>query len=219
MPPPSRASSPPATIASRLLSVDPPIVLLTVAGRLTLPAIQNASDFRDVVRSLGGRPYRVLCDFTQMITMPEDVCNVFMRGQEFAVERGMERDAFACTSSVLRLQFVRIARESGRFDRLGPIQFFDTLEQARAYLEMPASRTFEVASSRRTFERGPVSRRTPLPEAEAAPPSRRLILPELGAGPVSRRAPAPVDLGEGASRRPPPFSLRAAAPSRPHNKG
>jgi hypothetical protein len=60
--------------------------------------------------------------------MPADVCAVFIKGQEFAVARGMERDAFVCSSSVLRLQFVRIARESGRIASLGTVQFFDSPE-------------------------------------------------------------------------------------------
>jgi hypothetical protein len=66
--------------------------------------------------------------------MPADVCAVFVRGQEFAVARGMERDAFVCSSSVLRLQLVRIARESGRIGSLGPLLFFDSVDAGRAYL-------------------------------------------------------------------------------------
>jgi hypothetical protein len=67
--------------------------------------------------------------------MPADVCAVFVKGQEFAVARGMERDAFVCTSSVLRLQFARLARESGRAASLGPLRFFDTLVEGAAYLQ------------------------------------------------------------------------------------
>lgn len=208
-------------------------MLVTASGRLTLPVIQSARDFGNVVRGLGGKPYRVLCDFTQTITMPEDVCVVFMRGQEFAVERGMERDAFVCSSSVLRLQFVRIARESGRFERLGPLHFFDTIEQGRAYLEAPASETHEVTSRRMAEHAQSVaSRRGPLPDVAQGPASRRAPAFDAGEAAVSRRAPA-FDTGEVAisrapafdvggrapSRHPPPFSLRAAAPSRPRNRG
>jgi len=235
LPPPSRlASGAPAAITSELCSVEPPIVLVTAAGRLTLPVIQSSRDFGNVVRALGGKPYRVLCDFTQTITMPEDVCAVFMRGQEFAVERGMERDAFVCTSSVLRLQFVRIARESGRFERLGPLHFFDTIEQGRAHLEAPASEIHEV-TSRRLAEHahaaasrrglvpeaasGPMSRRAPAFDTGEVAMSRRAPAFDTGEAAVSRRAPA-IDLGGRApSRHPPPFSLRAAAPSRQRNRG
>lgn len=160
------------SIRSQLCLDQPPIVLVTVDGRLTLPAITNSRDFGDVVRSLAGKPFRVLCDFTRTITMPEDVCAVFMRGQEFALARGMERDAFACTSSVLRLQFARIARESGRAERLGPLQFFDTLAEARACLEAPAAPS--IAGT---------NRRLPPSEPEPDAPSR--------AGPLSLRAGAP----------------------------
>lgn len=195
-------------------------MLVTASGRLTLPVIQTARDFGNVVRALGGKPYRVLCDFTQTITMPEDVCAVFMRGQEFAVERGMERDAFVCTSSVLRLQFVRIARESGRFERLGPLHFFDTVEQARVHLEAPVSEVHEL-SSRRFAEHasGLASRRALAPEAASGPMSRRAPAFDVGEGAVSRRAPA-LDLGgRTPSRHPPAVSLRAVAPSRHHNRG
>jgi hypothetical protein len=124
----------PATIRSQLCGDNPPIVLVEVAGRISLADITASRDFGRVVKSLGGKPFRVLCDFTQTITMPAEVCAVFVRGQEFAVARGMERDAYVCSSSVLRLQFGRIARESGRFSSLGPLRFFDSLEDGRAYL-------------------------------------------------------------------------------------
>jgi hypothetical protein len=121
-------------IAARLCVEEPPIILLELAGRISLPDIQKSSDFGNVVRSMEGKPFRVLCDFTQLITMPEDVCGVFIKGQEFAVARGMERDAFVCSSSMLRLQFSRIARESGRMTSLGPLRFFDSLTEGREYL-------------------------------------------------------------------------------------
>jgi hypothetical protein len=125
----------PASIQSRQLSDEPPVILVEFSGRISLQEIQVARDFGNIVKSLNGRPFRVLCDFTQTLTMPADVCAVFIKGQEFAVARGMERDAFVCSSSVLRLQFVRIARESGRIASLGPVQFFDSLADGRAYLE------------------------------------------------------------------------------------
>jgi hypothetical protein len=125
---------PPASIRSQLCSEEPPIVLVAFTGRISLADILASRDFGDIVKALGRRPFRVLCDFTQTITMPAEVCAVFVRGQEFAVARGMERDAFVCSSSVLRLQFARIARESGRIGSLGPLRFFDSLDEGRAYL-------------------------------------------------------------------------------------
>lgn len=125
---------PPASIRSQLCSEEPHIVLVEFTGRIGLPDILASRDFGNIVKALGGRPFRVLCDFTQTITMPEEVCAVFVRGQEFAVARGMERDAFVCSSSVLRLQFARIGRESGRISSLGPLRFFDSLDEGRAYL-------------------------------------------------------------------------------------
>lgn len=122
-------------IRSHLCADEPPIVLVAFTGRIGLSDIAGSRDFGRVVRSLAGKPFRVLCDFSQTITMPADVCAVFIKGQEFAVASGMERDAFVCTSSVLRLQFARIARESGRIRSLGPLCFFDGVEAARAYLE------------------------------------------------------------------------------------
>jgi hypothetical protein len=125
----------PAQIQSKLLAETPPIILVEFRGRVGLDDIERSRDFGNVVKSLGGKRFRVLCDFTQAPTMAADVCAVFVKGQEFAVARGMERDAFVCSSSVLRLQFVRIARESGRSASLGPVQFFDSLAEGRAYLE------------------------------------------------------------------------------------
>jgi hypothetical protein len=135
LPPLSRSPARPALIAARLCVERPAIILLEFAGRISLADIQKSREFGDLVRSLDGRPFRVLCDFTQLITMPEDVCAVFIKGQEFAVARGMERDAFVCSSSMLRLQFSRIARESGRIASLGPLQFFDTLSEGHDYLQ------------------------------------------------------------------------------------
>lgn len=125
---------PPTSIRSQLCSEAPPIVLVEFTGRIGLADILASRDFGNIIKALGGKPFRVLCDFTQTITMPAEVCAVFVRGQEFAVARGMERDAFVCSSSVLRLQFARIARESGRSDALGPLRFFDALDDGRAYL-------------------------------------------------------------------------------------
>lgn len=127
----------PATISAQLCSEQPPIILLAFSGRIGLADIESSRDFGNVVKAMAGKPFRVLCDFTRLLTMPEDVCAVFVRGQEFAVARGMERDAFVCSSSVLRLQFARIAHESGRARRLGPVKFFDSLPHGRAYLEQP----------------------------------------------------------------------------------
>jgi len=145
LPPAERASSrpplparpstlPPSSIRAQLFTEQPLIVLVEITGRPSLADVLASRDFGNVVRSLAGRPFRVLCDFTQTVTMAADVCSVLARGQEFAVARGMERDAFVCSSSVLRLQFARIARESGRIRSLGPLSFFDTLEEGRAYL-------------------------------------------------------------------------------------
>lgn len=138
VPPPSARGVPlpPTNIHAHLCAEQPPIVLVAFTGRISLPDIANSRDFGRVVRALAGKPFRVLCDFSQTITMPTEVCAVFIKGQEFAVASGMERDAFVCTSSVLRLQFARIARESGRMTSLGPLCFFDGVEQARSYLEM-----------------------------------------------------------------------------------
>jgi hypothetical protein len=125
----------PATIAAELEREQPAIILLAFSGRIGLVDIESSRDFGNLVKSLNGRPFRVLCDFTRLLTMPEEVCAVFVRGQEFAVARGMDRDAFVCSSSVLRLQFARIAQESGRTQSLGPMRFFDSLAQGRAYLD------------------------------------------------------------------------------------
>src|SRR5690349_7266284 len=123
------ASRGPGTIAAQLESEQPAIILLAFSGRIGLADIESNRDFGKLVKSLNGRPFRVLCDFTRLLTMPEEVCAVFVRGQEFAVARGMDRDAFVCSSSVLRLQFARIAQERGRTRSLGPIRFFDSLAQ------------------------------------------------------------------------------------------
>jgi hypothetical protein len=122
-------------IQSRLYGQEPTIVLLAFTGRVTLADITNSRDFDHVIKLLDYKPFRLLCDLTQTITMPAEVCAEFVKGQEFAVARGMERDAFVCTSSVLRLQFARLARESGRTTSLGPLRFFDSLAEGAAYLQ------------------------------------------------------------------------------------
>lgn len=130
----ARPALPPASIRAQLCCEQPPVILVEFTGRISLADILGSRDFGNIVKTLGGRPFRLLCDLTQTITMPAEVCAVFVRGQEFAVARGMERDAFVCSSSVLRLQFARIARESGRIASLGPLRFFDSIDDGRAYL-------------------------------------------------------------------------------------
>jgi len=112
----------------------PRVILVVFSGRVTLDEVRDDDRFRDLIRSFHGAPFRVLCDFTNTATMAVEVSDSFLRAQSYAVQLGMERDAFACTSPTLWLQFKRIAQESPRADLLGELTFFDTAQEAERYL-------------------------------------------------------------------------------------
>lgn len=112
----------------------PALIVVAFAGKVTLDEITAERRFGDLIRGLRGAAFHVLCDFNEATVMSAEVAEVFLRAQRFAVEHGMQRDAFVCNSATLRLQFTRIADESPRATRLGELHFFDTVAQAEHFL-------------------------------------------------------------------------------------
>ena len=121
-------------IETKLTNTDPNIILVKFSGRISLEEVGNDRAFGEIIKGLNGAPFSVVCDFADAVIMSEEVSKVFIKAQSFAVDRGMIRDAFVCTSAVIRLQFSRIARESGRAKSLGKLRFFETAEEAYAYI-------------------------------------------------------------------------------------
>jgi hypothetical protein len=126
-------------IRTDFISWDPVILRVKFVGMTTIDEAEQSRDFGDLIKSLGGRSFSVLCDFTQAPAMLEVVSDTFVRAQAFAVERGMLADAFVTTSDVMRMQLSRIARESGRLARLGPLKFFGDTISAMTYLRTTAA--------------------------------------------------------------------------------
>ena len=113
----------------------PAVFTITFQGFLSLQETNEAAQrFGAGVQALQGAPFRVLCDLSRMSAMPQEVAEVFMKAQSFAVNVGMERDAFVTRSAVIRLQISRLARENERYKKLGDIKFFDTLEAATEHI-------------------------------------------------------------------------------------
>lgn len=121
-------------IETKLLQTNPNVILVAFTGRVSFDDVTTDRQFGQYIKILHGASFRVIGDFTATTTMPEEVGAVFMKAQSFAAARGMERDAFVCSSAALRLQLTRLARESGRADALGPMRFFATLEEALAQI-------------------------------------------------------------------------------------
>jgi hypothetical protein len=113
----------------------PTVFLIRFEGLLTLAETQAAAqDLIGRMNQLNGRRFRILCEMAKSAVMSEAVAEVFMATQNFAVDSGMERDAFVINSATARMQIARIARTGKRFDALGAIHFFDELAEAEAYL-------------------------------------------------------------------------------------
>lgn len=104
-------------------------------GAFDLAAYQKAGD--DLVKEIGtlaGKPFRVIIDFLKAKIMDDKECDIFVQTQNQACHAGMERDAFVTTSAVLKAQFERLAATGVRRDKLGNINFFNTLDEARAFI-------------------------------------------------------------------------------------
>jgi hypothetical protein len=117
-----------------LESERPRIVVVTFSGNVPLAEAEQDRRFGDLVKSFNAAPFRVLCDFRLATVLEAGVAEAFLRAQSFSIKANMERDAFVTSSPELRSQFERIAQDTRRFHWLGPLQFFHTIESARAYL-------------------------------------------------------------------------------------
>ena len=117
---------------------DPRIIQVTFVGVSSREEVANDGRFATVIKRFQGAPFRVVCDFQHASAMSPAVADMFALAQSFAIRHGMERDAFVSQSKILRLQLARVASESSRLRRLGPLRFFDTLEQAYVYILQPA---------------------------------------------------------------------------------
>ncbi len=124
-------------IEVELVEGETPLIVVTFSGEITLDEITHDRRFGDLIKSFDGAPFRVLMNFANAETMAPDVSDVFMRAQQFAVDQGMARDAFVCSSATQRFQLSRIARDNPRAERLGPLRYFETIEEARAHLDTP----------------------------------------------------------------------------------
>lgn len=112
-----------------------PLLVLAFRGEVTAEEMSEERRFGELIKGLDGRPFRVLCDFSETGTMSPEVADMFRRAQAFAVNRGMERDAFVVNSATLRFQLSRIARDNDRARELGQLQVFEDVDAALSYLE------------------------------------------------------------------------------------
>jgi len=111
------------------------IIEVSFEGAFDLAAYQQASvDFLKEVASVSGKPFRVVVDFLNAKIMDDKEADIFVQAQNQACSAGMERDAFVTKSAVVRAQFERLAEHGLRIQKLGPMNFFDNLEDARAFL-------------------------------------------------------------------------------------
>jgi len=108
--------------------------MVTFEGPILLSEVADDRRFGDIVKTFGGAPFRVLCDFGAATALEKGVTEVFMRAQSFALKANLERDAFVTPDANLRYQFNSIAHRTRRFHWLGPLRFFESLEPAQAYI-------------------------------------------------------------------------------------
>lgn len=120
-----------------LTETEPTIIEVRFAGNVSEEDRDADVRFGQLVKAQRGQPFRVVCDFGRTMAMAPEVAERFMRAQTLAVRRGMTRDAFVSQSRVLRLQLSRLAHESSRSHKLGPLRFFDDLEAAYSYIRQP----------------------------------------------------------------------------------
>lgn len=115
----------------------PTIIEVRFSGNVDEDGVKADRRFGELVKAQANRPFRVVCDFGTTMAMAPGIAERFMRAQALAVSAGMTRDAFVSRSQVLRLQLSRLAVESNRSRKLGPLRFFDDLEQAYLYVREP----------------------------------------------------------------------------------
>ena len=114
----------------------PAIFIITFSGLLSVTETSDAATtFARKVQALRGAPFRVVCDFEDMATMPQEPAEVFMRAQALAVESGMDRDAFVTRSAVVRMQLDCLARLNHRAEKLGALAFFEARREALMHVE------------------------------------------------------------------------------------
>ena len=111
-----------------------PLIEVVFLGVIETDEITADRRFGDFIKTLKNKKFRVLCDFSETSVMRDAVADVFFKAQDFAVKRGMERDAFVCKSKVLELQLARLARSNRRAEILGNLHFFDSRDAGLAYL-------------------------------------------------------------------------------------
>lgn len=122
-----------------LTQTEPNVILVTFTGVVTPEEVERDGRFIETVQALRGAPFRVVCDFENAAAMSPEVADIFVQSQAFAIRSGLERDAFVSSSKVVRLQLARVADESSRLRALGPLRFFDTLDEAYAYILEPSA--------------------------------------------------------------------------------
>ena len=105
-------------------------------GAFDLSAYQKASeDLISELVILSGKPFRVIIDLLKARIMDDKEAEVFTETQNQAIYAGMERDAFVTTSYVTRAQLERLSKSGIRTEKLGNMNFFDELEDARAFIK------------------------------------------------------------------------------------
>jgi hypothetical protein len=118
----------------QLLSSRPRVVLVVFSGQVLPDEAQSDRRFGELVKSFKRKPFRVLCDFRNIATLEDAVAETFLRAQSFALKANLERDAFVTADPAVRAQCERISHDTRRVAWLGPLRFFDSLDEARAYL-------------------------------------------------------------------------------------
>jgi hypothetical protein len=121
-------------VVVELATRSPQVIMVRFEGQVLLTDVVDDRRFSDLVKSFEGAPFRVVCDFQYTTSMQEGVADVFMRAQSFALKANLEKDAFVTRDPQLRFQLNRIAHDTRRFHWLGPLRFFDSLEEAEAYV-------------------------------------------------------------------------------------
>ena len=88
---------------------------LTFAGRITKAESEKwYTESEQVLKGLQA-PFGVIIDMRTMGLLPVDAQAVIVRGQSMYRSRGMERSCVILDDAIMRIQFMRLARQSGIF--------------------------------------------------------------------------------------------------------
>src|ERR1700679_1430000 len=86
---------------------------LTFAGNMTKAEIEKWYTESEHVLKEPQAPFGVVIDMRTLALLPVEAQEIMVRGQSMHKSRGMERSCVILDDAITRIQFMRLARQSG----------------------------------------------------------------------------------------------------------